>query len=80
MQNHLQYTEKDEDSKIYTDDYYANVYLQQTNKSDDALKDLLQYFKNYNEKTIILFFGDHQPNMGFEDLKMMKKINIKYHI
>lgn len=31
--------------------------------SDDALKDLLDYFSEVDEDTIIVFFGDHQPKL-----------------
>ena len=30
--------------------------------SDQELKDLITYFEGQEEKTIILFFGDHQPS------------------
>jgi len=36
-------------------------YLSLIKKSDEALKYLINYFENVDEKTIILFFGDHQP-------------------
>ena len=36
-------------------------YLSLVKLSDDALKYLINYFENVDEKTIILFFGDHQP-------------------
>ena len=31
--------------------------------SDDALKDLIAYFKEEKEPTVIIFFGDHQPSL-----------------
>lgn len=36
-------------------------YLSLIKESDEALKYLIDYFKNIDEPTIILFFGDHQP-------------------
>lgn len=67
MQNHSGYD-------YSQDDFTANVnltdisgcpkveqYLSVVNKSDEALKYLIDYFSNINEDTIILFFGDHQP-------------------
>ena len=47
---------KDDDYKFYTD-----MYLSLIKKSDEALENLVQYFETYDEPTIILFFGDHQP-------------------
>ena len=36
-------------------------YLSICKISDDDFKDLVEYFKNYDEPTIICIFGDHQP-------------------
>ncbi len=66
MQNHSSYTDsfanftpqisvKDCDSQA------LNNYLSLLKKSDDALKELISYFKEQDEDTIIVFFGDHQP-------------------
>ena len=38
-----------------------NEYLSCVNNSDYALKRLIEYFEKEEEKTVILFFGDHQP-------------------
>ena len=35
-------------------------YLSLMRKSDDALKELITYFKKSDEPAIILVFGDHQ--------------------
>ncbi|QNM04366.1 LTA synthase family protein [Qiania dongpingensis] len=40
-----------------------NAYLSLIKKTDDAFKDLISYFENCSEETIILMFGDHQPNV-----------------
>ena len=37
------------------------MYLSLLRESDNALRELCEYFKTYDDKTIILFFGDHQP-------------------
>ena len=37
-------------------------YLSLIRESDQAFSSLIQYFSNIDEKTIILFFGDHQPH------------------
>lgn len=41
----------------------AEQYLSLVKKSDEALQKLISYFENVDEKTIIVFFGDHQPNV-----------------
>ena len=46
------------------DDYnkdYLNRYLSLIKASDDAFENLIGYFENYEEPTIIVMFGDHQP-------------------
>jgi hypothetical protein len=35
-------------------------------RSDDALKELVDYFSSVEEDTVILFFGDHQPMISTE--------------
>ena len=42
----------------------ANQYLTLLKKSDDALKNLISYFENYGEDTMIVLFGDHQPSLA----------------
>lgn len=32
--------------------------------SDDANRQLIEHYQNYDEKTMIVFFGDHQPPLG----------------
>lgn len=44
----------------------AEQYLSLIKKSDEALEELISYFENVDEKTIIVFFGDHQPNVEAE--------------
>ncbi len=38
-------------------------FLNMIKMSDDALKDLIAYFKEEKEPTVIIFFGDHQPDL-----------------
>lgn len=90
MQNHGGYTydEPDFEHTIIAedyDDYKLNQYLTLINESDIALKEFIDYFKNVEEDTVILFFGDHQPSMNkktiaqimgkesFSDLSMEEK-------
>ena len=44
----------------------ANEYLSSAHVSDQAFKELIEYFENYDEPTIILMFGDHQPKIEDE--------------
>lgn len=37
-------------------------YLSLTELSDQALEHLIAYFSSVDEKTLVIFFGDHQPN------------------
>jgi phosphoglycerol transferase MdoB-like AlkP superfamily enzyme len=40
-----------------------NAYLTLLKITDDAYRELISYYENVDEKTIILMFGDHQPHM-----------------
>ena len=44
----------------------AEQYLSLVKDSDEALEELITYFEGVDEKTIIVFFGDHQPNVEAE--------------
>ena len=44
----------------------ANKYLSLIKASDDAFKELLDYFSNVKEPTVICMFGDHQPSVETE--------------
>lgn len=70
MQNHGGYTPScvnfDESIKVTstsTDYDKANKYLSLIKASDNAFKELIEYFKKVKEPTIICMFGDHQPNV-----------------
>lgn len=41
----------------------AEQYLSLVKDSDEALQKLMDYFSKVDEKTVIVFFGDHQPNV-----------------
>ena len=65
MQNHAPYTFEEYQNKgYYKDDSLIDQYLSLVNESDNALKKLIEYFENVDEKTIILLFGDHQPKIA----------------
>jgi hypothetical protein len=42
----------------------TSQYFSLLQESDDALKELIQHYSNCDEKTMIVFFGDHQPPLG----------------
>lgn len=68
VQNHLPY-EKNEESHVeyVSGDDDLNAYLNFIKESDNALKELIDFSKNYEEEIIILFFGDHQPNLNLNE-------------
>lgn len=45
----------------------ANVYLSLIRESDEAFRELIEYFSEEEEKVIICMFGDHQPSFGDTD-------------
>lgn len=65
IQNHGSYTYEGED---FTEEALCpkagkeiNQYLTVAAESDKAFAELIDYFTHYDEDTIILLFGDHQP-------------------
>ena len=65
VQNHLPYNKLKKDGKTYVENNeQLNSYLQFENESDVALEKLIQFLKDYDEDTILLFFGDHQPGLN----------------
>ena len=65
MQNHSGYDLDGYDSTVFLTDIEncprVEQYLSVMKESDKALEYLISFFETYDEKTIILFFGDHQP-------------------
>lgn len=70
MQNHNPYNNTgykfEEDIKVtsFNSDMQTEQYLSLMKMSDDALKQLVTYFKNVDEPVIIILFGDHQPHLS----------------
>lgn len=71
MQNHGGYETKYDNFKeeIYLTDCKgkypkAEQALSLMHESDRAIKNLISYFKKETEPTMIVFFGDHQPNIS----------------
>ena len=70
IQNHGGYTESENagfesDVSLNYDEEYplAEVYLSLAKKSDEAFGELINYFKNVEEPTMVVMFGDHWPNL-----------------
>lgn len=70
MQNHGGYTTSaiNFDETIYATSVSqkyikADKYLSLVKKSDDAFKELIEYFSKVKEPTVICMFGDHQPSV-----------------
>lgn len=77
MQNHSGYNNKKYKSTVSLTECPGKFpeteqYLSLLQESDAALKYLLEYFSKSDEKTVILFFGDHQPKLedGFYEMVM----------
>ena len=67
MQNHGGYQEAfdnftPEIAVSDADNFALNQYLSLVELSDQALETLISYFANVDEKTVVVFFGDHQPS------------------
>ena len=69
MQNHLPYNDKNFENNVYIKGYNdeklfdVNQYLSLVKKSDEAFEKIVTSFTEYAEPTIIMMFGDHQPNL-----------------
>lgn len=76
MQNHSSYDEDYSnmpvDVKVTSKDFTSteigehnelNRVLTLMNKSDSAIKELVEYFEKQDEETVVIFFGDHQPKL-----------------
>lgn len=75
MQNHGNYdTAFDNLAETITlpskyEDESVQRYLNLIRHSDEALKELVTYFEQVDDPTVILFFGDHQPKVSQSFLK-----------
>ena len=68
MQNHGGYSSAKFDYTVDIEGYenYTGIkeYLSSIKNADEAFGDLVRYFEKADEKTIIVFFGDHQPSLS----------------
>ena len=67
LQNHGGYLTGEVPKQLELNTEYEDPVLQEyldlIYVSDQALKELIDYFEQQDEPTVILFFGDHQPNL-----------------
>ena len=75
MQNHGGYTTRGFDSTVHVSGHEGKFpvteqYLSLIRMTDEDTRALIDYFRGVDREVIILFFGDHQPNLekGFYDL------------
>lgn len=83
MQNHGTYTDyllnKDTEVKFTAEGYNSTTigcmmdYFAGLRSSDEALGNLIEYFRNEDEETIIIYFGDHMTDTGNDPEKMLSK-------
>lgn len=68
MMNHGGYSTENFDYTVHLSEYdkYTGTqeYLSSIQQTDKALQELIGYFENVDEETIIVFFGDHQPSLS----------------
>ena len=68
IQNHGSYTAPDYPAQVQLTDApgaypMAEQYLTLVNETDQAFQLLVDYFSQYDEPTLIVMFGDHQPSV-----------------
>lgn len=92
MQNHGSYTDENFANTVIAEDGKypkLNQYLSLIKIADESLKELLTYFENQEEHTIIVMFGDHQPyvedefynemlSQKYEDITSKEAVENKY--
>lgn len=82
MQNHGGYTSSATNfneciSITSSETYYnkASKYLSLVKASDDAFKELIEYFSKVKEPTVICMFGDHQPSIETQFIASLLGVN-----
>lgn len=71
-QNHGPYPDAEPESPLigfqegYDEKTYniVNSYLSGIEKTDKAIEKLIEYFRNSEEPTVVVLFGDHNPSLG----------------
>ncbi len=83
MQNHSGYSDKNTGFTPYINvrglekNYSVSTYMSLVRESDKAFEELVEYFSQVEEDTVILMFGDHQPNDSIAT-PLMNKAGVKY--
>lgn len=54
----------------------AEMFLSEQHESDRALEQLITYFANYDEPTVVVFFGDHQPKLDDEFYEWVNPVHV----
>ena len=85
MQNHSGYAQGwnnlertiDLPAELSSADGTAEQYFALARESDEALKELITYYQNLDEPTMVVFFGDHQPPLknAFYEVLYGKKLS-----
>ena len=80
IQNHGGYTQTFDpapEDQVYVTNFEAtesfNDYLSLIKISDDAFRELIEYFEDCDEPTIIAMYGDHQPSMDDEAMVVLEE-------
>ncbi len=73
MQNHTPYTDKYDETPSWKQTGYKderiNQYFQDLVYSDAAMERFFQELEDFDEHTIVVFWGDHWPNVFGEDMR-----------
>lgn len=70
MQNHSSYEDSSFENTLHVLNYdgpsqnAADQYNSLVHLSDEAAKELIEYYSRSDQKTLICFFGDHQPEIS----------------
>ena len=66
-------------SQNYPDNRGLNQYLSLLKYSDEAYQELIEFFMDYPEPTVVLMFGDHQPSfIQYEPTEKYSKYGDNY--
>lgn len=85
MQNHGDYNYNGENFSAFVRAEGAsdsfNQYITLSHITDEAVEDLIEYFSNVDEDTVIAFVGDHEPNVSVvgEGVAMKKVVPEEIH-
>lgn len=87
MQNHSDYADPDYPAQVQIVGHEgefpnAEQYLTLIRETDDAIRELVEYFDACGEPVQIVFFGDHQPivESAFYEAVGMDNVSLKYYV